>query len=224
MYDPVKARANLATHQLVKTGDPDAMGAIVDRNGEVVLGYCRRCHGGEAELEDQSCLERLVAMSIAHEKAMTSIQRAVSHAQARRSWVIGEMMLTYLDLRREDALARYNEMLPEGALLAEFESRNSAEHVAADGTVRKSHYGPGRQPWDDIMAAGWGAPFAASCVLRYLRRDKEPEHSIKSARWYYTRLNEMVAASRRVPMSWEGEVLAKLNHLLSDEEKARLVP
>jgi hypothetical protein len=39
-------------HNLIKTGDPDAFGAICDANGAVVLGYCRRCGRGESELSD----------------------------------------------------------------------------------------------------------------------------------------------------------------------------
>ena len=53
---------NIDTHDLVKTGDPeaglDANGdwpPFCDRNGVVVLAYCRRCRGGESELFDQSC-------------------------------------------------------------------------------------------------------------------------------------------------------------------------
>lgn len=41
-------------HDLYKTGDPDAPDVIKDRNGEVVLGLCRRCNKGEIELE-QPC-------------------------------------------------------------------------------------------------------------------------------------------------------------------------
>jgi NTP pyrophosphatase (non-canonical NTP hydrolase) len=37
-------------HDLYKTGDPDAPNYILDRNGEVVLGQCRRCGLVEAEL------------------------------------------------------------------------------------------------------------------------------------------------------------------------------
>jgi hypothetical protein len=51
-----------------------------------------------------------------------------------------------------------------------------------DGTVRKAHYGDGVQPWDLIVAAGWAPEFAAGCVLRYLRRTKDPDHSLESAR------------------------------------------
>lgn len=38
-------------HDLYKTGDADAPDVIKDRNGEVVLGLCRRCNKGEVELD-----------------------------------------------------------------------------------------------------------------------------------------------------------------------------
>lgn len=57
-----------------------------------------------------------------------------------------------------------------------------------DSYPRKKHYGDGRQPWDDMLAFGWGPHFAGGCILRYLRRDKAVEHSQESAAWYYDRL------------------------------------
>lgn len=39
-------------HILYKTGDPDAPDVIKDRNGEVVLGLCRICGRGGAELSE----------------------------------------------------------------------------------------------------------------------------------------------------------------------------
>lgn len=99
----------------------------------------------------------------------------------------------------------------------------------ADGTMRKAHYGEGRQPRDDIVDAGWGPAFAAGCVLRYLRRAKDPEHSLESARWYWARLREMSG-------SWAGDpahapivnagfaptVLRKLWKLLTPRERELL--
>jgi hypothetical protein len=38
-------------HDLIKTGDRDAFPQICDRNGEVALAYCRRCHRAEGELD-----------------------------------------------------------------------------------------------------------------------------------------------------------------------------
>lgn len=40
-------------HDLIKTGDPDSFEQIQDRNGEVVLAYCRRCKEAEAGLKPQ---------------------------------------------------------------------------------------------------------------------------------------------------------------------------
>lgn len=38
------------SHVLYKNGEPDVPDCIKDRNGEVVLGLCRRCGAGEIEL------------------------------------------------------------------------------------------------------------------------------------------------------------------------------
>lgn len=37
-------------HDFIKTGDPDAFRAILDRNGEVALSFCRRCQQAEGTL------------------------------------------------------------------------------------------------------------------------------------------------------------------------------
>lgn len=39
-------------HDIIKTGDPDAHPATMDRNGEVVLAVCRCCGQAEGELEE----------------------------------------------------------------------------------------------------------------------------------------------------------------------------
>lgn len=39
-------------HNLYETGDPRAPDSIKDRNGEVVLGLCKRCGRGESELSE----------------------------------------------------------------------------------------------------------------------------------------------------------------------------
>lgn len=94
-----------------------------------------------------------------------------------------------------------------------------------DGTQRKVHYGAGRQPWDDIKAAGWGPGFAAGHVLKYLRRAKDVEHSLESARWYWTELNK--EATREGNEGWWLDkpwqlALSGLNELLTIEELAKL--
>lgn len=107
-------------------------------------------------------------------------------------------------------------------------------HRVENSTDRKKHYGEGRQPWDDIVDAGWAAEFAASNVLKYLRRDKEHEHSLESAKWYYDRLLDM-ARGRLFPASYKSDndkleyiknskiVLATLHILLSKQEALLLL-
>jgi hypothetical protein len=38
-------------HNFIKTGDKDVFAQIQDRNGEVVLQYCRVCKGAEGDLK-----------------------------------------------------------------------------------------------------------------------------------------------------------------------------
>lgn len=88
----------------------------------------------------------------------------------------------------------------------------------ADGSTRKSHYGNGLQPWDTIVANGWGPIFAASNVIKYLRRDKDVEGSLEKARWYYERLYEFGAKNRdNAPF-----VVARLELSLTREERIRI--
>lgn len=192
------AKANIETHDLVKTGDPEAHGPIVDRNGEVVLAYCRRCKGGESDLYDESCLTRLMKKNIEENAKLPPLERALNEARSRRSWVVGECMMTDQGapngVSYEEALARY-EKITEGALLAELERRIILDdqkiepsHKGGDGTERKDHYGAGRQPWDDFKDWGWAAKFAAACVIKYLRRTKADPNDIPDARWYYREL------------------------------------
>lgn len=48
----VKGAHGSVEHDLYKTGDSDAPDVIKDRNGEVVLGLCKRCGKAEAELSE----------------------------------------------------------------------------------------------------------------------------------------------------------------------------
>jgi hypothetical protein len=68
------------------------------------------------------------------------------------------------------------------------------EIIAPDGSIRKLHYGSGRQPWDFIVEAGWGSAFAAGNVLKYVRRHaaKNGEDDLKKARWYWEQLRRRV--------------------------------
>ena len=92
---------------------------------------------------------------------------------------------------------------------------------AADCEPRKAHYGNGEQPWDVILASGWGPAFAAANVVKYLRRTKNPEHSLESARWYYARLYENAAEETMESSStpWSSAI-ARLELILSTDEIA----
>lgn len=98
------------------------------------------------------------------------------------------------------------------------------EIVAADGTVRKAHYGTGRQPWDDIVDLGWGAQFAAGNVLKYVRRAtmKNGDDDIVKAKWYFTRLQEMAEVTAIVPSGSAAikarKILIRLLHELTESE------
>jgi hypothetical protein len=235
-------RKNLESHDLVKTGDPEARegSAIVDGNGEVVLALCRRCRGGEAQLEDESCITRLIKIGIETEKNLPPLQRALNHARQRRSWVIGEMMLADDNLTREQALKRFEEILPDGLLLAELERlmdpyafRDAPcilepEFRAPDGSVRKLHYGTGRQPWDDIKEVGWAAEFAAGNALKYVRRyqAKNGGDDLAKGRWYFDQLNRLgvdgnhgnAMAHDKVEQQRVIKIMNKLESMLTPEE------
>jgi len=129
-----RRRINLSSHDLVKTGDPEAKGdaqdnfpPFCDRNGEVVLGWCRRCHGAEVELEEKSCLERLIVRAIEAEAKLPPLQRAINAMHQRRSWVVGESMMnddaSPNGRTREEAQALLEQVAPEFIVLAELERR-----------------------------------------------------------------------------------------------------
>ncbi len=88
------------------------------------------------------------------------------------------------------------------------------EITAADGTVRKAHYGAGKQPWDIIVETGWGAQFAAGNVLKYVRRAaaKNGDDDIAKARRYFKRLVEMAELGASVP-SGNRAVAARIAHI-----------
>lgn len=95
------------------------------------------------------------------------------------------------------------------------------EPPASDPSPRKPWYGSGAQPWDAILASGWGPAFAAANCVKYLRRTKDPVHSLESARWYYARLYEFAAKEAFVSDPWS-VALARLEHLLSQEELQKI--
>jgi len=46
---------NAQTHTLYKDGDANIPDAILDGNGQVVLGLCKACNRGEVELLESAC-------------------------------------------------------------------------------------------------------------------------------------------------------------------------
>jgi hypothetical protein len=106
----------------------------------------------------------------------------------------------------------------------DYKADKTPVHRADDGSLRKTRYGVGRQPWDDIVDLGWGPAFAAGNVLKNLRRDKEPEHSLESARWYYGQLERR--ALEEPTDSGDAPWTAALNSVkaaLTTAEKDRMV-
>lgn len=99
----------------------------------------------------------------------------------------------------------------------------STTRVAADGTTRQVYYGEGEQPWDTALRFGWAPQFAATNILKYLRRTKpgDEAHALESARWYYARLIELTETPR-YRMTAPG-ILATLRNELSAVELARLL-
>ncbi len=93
-----------------------------------------------------------------------------------------------------DAIGNADGQSPSGeSVIAELAKQGyrlvEVEAERADG--RKVHYGSGRQPLDDIIDGGFGGPFCAGNVLKYLRRDKDVEDSKVKAIWYWRKLTEM---------------------------------
>ncbi len=106
-------------------------------------------------------------------------------------------------------------------LFEKFCSENPDEPERADG--RKLHYGEGRQPVDAIRELGWAPEFFAGNVLKYLRRDKAPEHSLKSARVYYSWLQELAHVSHVDDAGYRARnVLFRLDAEMTEEELRRL--
>lgn len=97
------------------------------------------------------------------------------------------------------------------------------DRLRDDDTQRKRHYGAGKQPWDTIKELGWAAEFAASNVLKYMRRVKDREHSVESARWYYARLKEMMGRDNGSDVRRAADVYRALMGELTDGELALLV-
>lgn len=90
-----------------------------------------------------------------------------------------------------------------------------------DGSIRRAHYGEGKQPWDTAVERGWAAKAAALMVIKYLRRDKgTPEKDLRDARWYFDRLVRMV--SNKGAGEEDFRTMTQLNDELTEDELARL--
>jgi|SRR5882762_5594637 len=96
----------------------------------------------------------------------------------------------------------------------------------ADGTTRKVHYGEGEQPWDTALRLGWAHHFAATNVLKYLRRAKDEEHSLESAKIYYEWLYELGIPNGKFGIYTQSSsawfAFKDLNNELTTEEQAKL--
>lgn len=95
---------------------------------------------------------------------------------------------------------------------------HAPDRAADDGSVRKSYYGDGEQPWDAMKRIGWAADFAAGNVLKYLRRTKGEPDDLTKARWYWSELKKLAEPDDRFARS----ALAHLLRELKGTELARL--
>lgn len=80
------------------------------------------------------------------------------------------------------------------------------EFQAADGTVRKKHYGEGKQPWDHMVDLDIAFEFAIGCIIKYPMRDPSVKgisavEDYKKARWYLARVEEMLLEWRKQGMN-----------------------
>lgn len=129
-----------------------------------------------------------------------------------------------------DLCAPCHEMLTTGEIkhtrsfLAQFkEADKEPEFTSADGTVRKSHYGSGKQPWDIMVEMNIGFEYALACMLKYIRRDSsmkgvDREADLKKAVWYSQRVHEVIKAidlrepEARRKMALYQELWSRLSH------------
>lgn len=95
------------------------------------------------------------------------------------------------------------------------------EITGIDGTVRKAHYGAGRQPWDDIKLLGWAPEFAAGNALKYVRRHaaKNGDDDLAKGRWYFAELVKLSFSKARAT-----QVLGELLREITAEERKLLDP
>ncbi len=100
------------------------------------------------------------------------------------------------------------------------------EIIGIDGTVRKAHYGAGKQPWDEMKELGWAEHFAGACVLKYVRRHKAKngQDDLDKARWYWVELNKLSNADVPSEKAWGAMVLVYLMQELTSDEVQKLIP
>lgn len=64
-------------------------------------------------------LQEAIRRAIEIEKNMTPLERAVSRLHQRESWVVGEFMMTYTAIEREEAHNRFVSACPEWLIYEE---------------------------------------------------------------------------------------------------------
>jgi hypothetical protein len=152
---------------------------------------------GDAELLDKEVLEKM-------------------HNELADTFSYLDILAAKLGFTEVHLVKKWNEISErigyEGRLYLEDET----VHKAEDGSIRQDHYGSGHQPWDDIKDQGWAPEFAAGNILKYLRRSKNEEHSLKSARWYWAQLQAISSTNA-------ANIRTKLTELLTDEEMESLI-
>jgi len=107
------------------------------------------------------------------------------------------------------------------ALIDELHEARTKKGDAPAIGQRAAHYGSGRQPIDDIKDAGWGPAFAASNVLKYIRRymNKNGDDDIAKARWYWHDLHKMADHTEHGIAALAGiDALHRLRSLLERDE------
>lgn len=138
---------------------------------------------------------------------LQAMKFALEHVQGAtiaflHNWLYGDAALNRAFAFKEDEFKRFCEANPD-------------EPARSDG--RKTHYGDGRQPLDDIVDAGWGPGFVCGNILKYLRRTKTPERDLEAARWYWKYLTHMAITLGDFARAQE-----TLRTLLTEDEIARL--
>lgn len=158
---------------------------------------CQAC----VKEERDAALAKLIEEANARVAAMSPEERAAMWQAQKESWVRGEMGFgSDADeaewVRQHEASKAKPTQAQQEALLQGYGGPNPPNLLleSRDGTIRKAYYGPdGEQPWDTALRLGWAHGFAATNVLKYLRRVKHGQeaHSLESARVYWNWLNQL---------------------------------